>query len=159
MGGVIGGKGQKGKWSLYARFDKKSLIKRIEKIGRFRSRINLSNMDAIDFLIFLDSKIKSKLFIYLDPPYYFKGKKLLYTNYYNEDDHLHIAKRLRNLNQSWVLSYDNVTEIKNLYYGFYSLTYSLNYSAQNHYKGEEILFFSKDIKVPEINNPIRLNIN
>lgn len=49
-GGVIGGKNQEGKWKLDARYNKSDLISRIHKISENRHRIDLYNMDAIDFI-------------------------------------------------------------------------------------------------------------
>src|SRR5205807_3700 len=45
-GGVIGGLSQKGAWGIDARFGKQSLIERVRKIGRYRDRIQLYQMDA-----------------------------------------------------------------------------------------------------------------
>jgi len=50
-GGVIGGKNQDGAWKLDARFNKDDLIRRIEKIAMYRSRIRLYNLDAAELLI------------------------------------------------------------------------------------------------------------
>lgn len=49
-GGVIGGKNQEGQWKLDARYNKSDLISRIQKISKNRERIDLYNMDAIDFI-------------------------------------------------------------------------------------------------------------
>ncbi len=40
-GGVIGGNKQQGKYKMDARFNKENLISRIQKIARFKSRINV----------------------------------------------------------------------------------------------------------------------
>ena len=48
-GGVIGGKNQTGEWGVDARFGKDDLLQRIQRIGRYRSRINLYHQDALDF--------------------------------------------------------------------------------------------------------------
>jgi DNA adenine methylase len=49
-GGVIGGKNQDEDWKLDARFNKDDLIKRIEKIAMYRSRIRLYNLDAAELI-------------------------------------------------------------------------------------------------------------
>jgi hypothetical protein len=46
---VIGGKEQTGEWGLDARFGKPELINRIRKIGRYKSRIKLYQLDALEF--------------------------------------------------------------------------------------------------------------
>lgn len=51
--------------------------------------------------------------IYCDPPYYAKGNSL-YAQRFSKEDHLRLAAVLRHRN-GWVLSYDAVEEIRNLY--------------------------------------------
>src|SRR5690606_16514373 len=91
-GGVIGGKDQKGKYKINARFNKPDLIERIKKIAELRDRISLS---CIDGLAFIDkmNKIKEEVFIYLDPPYYQKGADL-YMNFYSNNDHKNLSKHV-----------------------------------------------------------------
>ncbi len=48
-GGVIGGKKQTGRWSLDVRFTKSEITQRIRRIGRYRNRICLYQLDALDF--------------------------------------------------------------------------------------------------------------
>jgi len=47
-GGVIGGKNQTGEWRIDARFNKSELVKRIQRIGRYSSRIKLYQLDALE---------------------------------------------------------------------------------------------------------------
>ena len=49
-GGVIGGKEQAGEWKIDARFNRKDLIQRIQRIGRFSSCIHLYDLDAVNFI-------------------------------------------------------------------------------------------------------------
>ena len=49
-GRMIGGKGQTGRWKLDARFNKRELTRRIRKIGRYRTRISVSQQDASSFI-------------------------------------------------------------------------------------------------------------
>lgn len=69
--GPIGGKRQLGEWKIDARFNKKNLAQRIKKIAAYKDRIELFNLDAVDFMknqltnLNLDSK---KTLVYLDPP-------------------------------------------------------------------------------------------
>lgn len=152
-GGVIGGKEQTGKWKIDARFNKEELITRIRKIGRYRNRIRLSNFDALDFLDAISGKITPDSLIYLDPPYFVKGTEDLYTRFYKKEDHESVAERVKTLKYNWMVSYDNVPEICRLYKGFKSLTYDIHYSARNRYQGSEVMFFNKQLKVPNLENP------
>src|SRR3546814_6834297 len=80
-------------------------------------------------------------------PYYLKGKGL-YEHHYEHDDHAGIAKKVRKIKQSWIVSYDNVTQIRALYAAYRSVTFGLRYSAQSRYEGSEIMFFADGMKMP-----------
>jgi len=146
-GGVIGGKKQTGKWALDARFNKKDLIARIEKVARYRYRISLYNLDAADFIHTVLPSVQPRSMIYLDPPYFVKGQQLLYTNYYEPRDHTLIAELVRGIQQRWVVSYDDVPEIRDLYRDYRYLSYSLHYSAQDRYRGAEVMFFCDELDI------------
>jgi len=146
-GGVIGGQDQTGKWKLDARFNKDHLIKRIQKVARFRSRITLTRLDAADLLLdWLNTDQDG--FVYLDPPYYVKGEGL-YTNFYEHAHHEVIADLVSRLSCTWVVSYDGVPEILRLYTGYSILPYTLSYSAADRYRGDEVMFFSSGLRLPE----------
>lgn len=152
-GGVIGGKAQSGEWKLDARFNKEDLVERIEKIGRYSSRIELFNLDAAKFIDHVTPRLSTKSLIYLDPPYYVKGNSLLYANFYDEQDHAFIARKVAGLKNHWVVSYDNVEEIRKLYTPFREVVYGISYSTQSRYQGKEVIFFSKGLSIPEVDNP------
>ena len=155
-GGVIGGKNQEGKWKLDARFNKPNLISRIQKIARYRSRITLHNLDARDFIGKIVPNLPMRTLVYLDPPYYVKGEGL-YQNFYRHDDHVEIAKLVREkISCPWVVSYDAAPEIKSLYKRSPHIEYGLNYSAQERYQGAEFMFFSKTLCIPDVANPAGL---
>jgi DNA adenine methylase len=50
-----------------ARFNRRDLIKRIEKIASYAPRINLYNIDAAKFLTERLPKIPKNSLVYLDP--------------------------------------------------------------------------------------------
>ncbi len=157
LGGVIGGKKQDGPWKLDARFKKENLIHRIEKIALYKSRIRLYNLDAADLIETVLPTLPQKTLVYLDPPYYVKGKGL-YENHYGHEDHEKIAKLVREkITLPWVVSYDHTPEIMEMYKDCNTITYGINYSAQNRYKGAEAMFFSDKLIVPDVKNPANLN--
>ncbi len=144
--GPIGGQDEKNqqiaKYKIDCRFNKIELIKRLQKIIDNRDKIFVSNLDA---LVFLKQIRDENAFVYLDPPYYSQGKAL-YLNYYNHEDHVMLANFLKNsANFHWVLSYDSVPEILELYSDFHLYEFKLNYTAQNSKKGTEILTHSSGI--------------
>lgn len=146
-GGVIGGQGQTGRWKLDARYNKANLTQRIQKIARFSGRITLTHRDAADFLGDWIQPERAG-FVYLDPPYYVKGEGL-YTNFYEHAHHEEIAELVGRLDGSWMVSYDSVPEIGVLYGKHRALGYSLSYSAADRYRGDEVMFFSSGLVVPQ----------
>ena len=144
-GGPIGGMNQQGKWKLDARFNKKGLIERIEKIHMYKNRIVIHNLDGIQ-LMDRYSKLHNKL-VYIDPPYYNKGSSLYYSHY-KDADHKKLAKFLnRNYKQNWVLTYDNTDQIRNLYPDRKQQTFSINYHASKPKIGSEVMIFSDSINL------------
>jgi DNA adenine methylase len=140
--GVIGGKKQTGPYKLNARYNKKDLINRIKLIAKYRGRIKIYNLDALELLDVLTPSIPQKSLLYFDPPYFNKGK-LLYKNYYTPDDHARIASRIRSLPFPWIVTYDNVPEIQELYDGTTQAEFSVSYSAHlDRPRGKEIMFYS-----------------
>lgn len=146
--GPIGGYAQTGKWKIDARFVKHTQIENLRCLSKFAPQIEISNMDAFAFLgLCLD---KSDSLLYLDPPYLKKGKKL-YKNFYQMKEHIQIARELeKHRCARWVVSYDNVKEIRDIYAQFSPITYNLNYSAGTKMVGTEVIFVSDSIIPPEI---------
>lgn len=157
-GGPIGGQDQSGKWKIDARYNKEGLRARIEKVGFYEDRIEVTNLDAIDFLkskVLAHSEV-NKMLVYLDPPYYIKGSSL-YLNHYHHCDHVTLAKFLR-LNRSfkWVMTYDNSPQINELYHDHQRVQFNLSYSANIAKQGTELLIHNDKVEVPL--NPDHLNI-
>ena len=146
--GVIGGKSQSGIWKLDARFNKVDLIKRIKNIGQLSSKINLNRQDAGEFINSLSKNIRQESLLYLDPPYYVKGKGL-YEHHFQDEDHIELYKKLLNAEYPyWLVSYDSADFIIRLYKEYRSILYNLNYSAQNRTIGKEVMFFSNSVIIP-----------
>ncbi len=154
-GGVIGGKSQTGPWRLDARFNHKDLISRIEQIADYKRRIHLYNLDAADLITKVLPSIPTKSLVYLDPPYYVKGAGL-YDSYYKHEDHVKLSKLVPRYikHQKWIVSYDNVPEVRRLYRSYRHRTYDLNYSAGERYRGTEIMFFCDSLEIPVVQNPV-----
>lgn len=152
--GVIGGKGQTGAYKMDARFDKDAMSKRIRVIAERAESISVYNEDAFALLNQVSTKLPSNTLVYLDPPYYVKGKGL-YRNFYKHEDHVAIANTIRaeSFKLPWVVSYDNTPEICAIYEGTRSLAYSLNYTAQKRYHGDEVMFFPEDLVIPDEHIP------
>ena len=146
--GVIGGLNQEGNYKIDARFSRNDLIRRIELIGRYKDRITVTNMDAESYINEYLPKLPANCLIYLDPPYYNKAKAL-YLNAYNKHDHARLAQTIQNkIRHNWVLSYDGVPQIIELYSNRRHFLYDLQYSAAKSYKGQEIFIFCDQLILP-----------
>ncbi|MFD0795494.1 DNA adenine methylase [Mucilaginibacter litoreus] len=154
--GPIGGQEQNGNYLIDVRFNKEELIRRIEKIAAARDQITLTNEDAVRIIRNINEfhPQVNDLFIYLDPPYYNKGK-LLYLNNYDHFNHQTLAAAVENLiDVRWLISYDNVPQIIEMYRGYRMSSFNLNYTLQSKKFGSELLVFSPDLI---IGNEIKVN--
>ena len=147
-GGVIGGKEQTGTYKMDVRFNKVDLIHRIRTVAACANRITLTNQDAVELIQGIQHPTDNTL-CYLDPPYYIKGRDL-YLNYYNDADHCNIAQAISHYAGHWIISYDAVDFLKELYRDYRQTEYFLNYSAGNPAKGKEIMIYSHDLVQPDV---------
>ncbi|MCK4462363.1 MAG: DNA adenine methylase, partial [candidate division Zixibacteria bacterium] len=153
-GGVIGGKKQTGTWKLDARYNKRDLIGRIQRIARYKNRISLYCKDGKDFIRLVLPKLPKRTLVYVDPPYYAKGQNL-YRNLFTQRDHESLAASIqRRIHQPWIVSYDAVPPVVALYRDRRVRRYYLSYSAQMRYSGQEVMFFSDDLVLPTASHPV-----
>lgn len=154
-GGVIGGRNQTGPWRIDARYNAHELVARVEAIARLGPRITLSQQDAAQMLIKGASVWPEKCLIYLDPPYYGKGRDLYY-GFYRHNDHAAMASLVQEnlIKQHWIVSYDNEEAICTMYAGRRRAAYSIGYSAREIKKGSEVMFFSDRVEVPPLIGPL-----
>jgi DNA adenine methylase len=146
-GGVIGGKAQTGDYKLDCRFNKADIIKKIQRIHSYREVVKITRMDAEECLKAWDKKLPKKSLVNIDPPYYAQGRDL-YLSFYHPEDHARLAKLIRSLKCQWMLTYDDVPEIENLYKGLPTYRKGLTYYAQVKRKASELLVLSKNMIAP-----------
>lgn len=148
-GGPIGGFDQTGNYLIDARFNREQLTRRIQRIGIYSDRIFVSGDDGLVLLKKLNKHHMrtSATFVYLDPPYYAKGPEL-YMNRFSDDQHSKLAAYLKTRkNFQWMMTYDDVEAIRDLYAGFPQFSFSLQYSASDHRKGQELLIYPESVQV------------
>lgn len=145
-GGPIGGTGQSGTWKVNARFTKKTITDRLEKIKEFRNKIEVCNLDGIELLKKLEGrKNREQYFIFLDPPYFQKGQSL-YLNHYSNKDHENLSGFLgKSLFKKWVMTYDDVPYIKNLYATMRTKGFAIQHNAYESKIGREVMIFPKSL--------------
>lgn len=143
--GIIGGNDQSGNYKMDCRFDKNNIEKKIRKIAAYKNQIEIYNQDINEFLINISDK---DAMIYLDPPYYLKGKEL-YHKYFEKEEHEKLRDTLKNKVQNpWIMTYDNADEIKELYKNYKIKQFILNYSVNSKRKETELMILSQNIINP-----------
>jgi DNA adenine methylase len=72
-------------------------------------------------------------------------------NHYEPEDHAKVSEKIQKIkNAKWIVSYDNVPQIRKLYAKSKSKKYFLTHTAYEIRIGKEIAFHSKGLIVPRI---------
>lgn len=146
-GGVIGGYDQRGKYPLDCRFHRPNLVRKIRRIALYRDRIQLTRMDAREYIQKVVPRLPRRSLVNIDPPYFGKGEEL-YMSFYTAKDHAALAQAVRTLGKPWMLTYDDAPEIRSLYLGQPGMRKELNYTAQDKKVGVELLVLSPQLRCP-----------
>jgi len=136
--GVIGGLSQTGNYKIDCRYNKVRLIGQINNIAQHKNNINLTNLDAAEFIDEVLPHVNKKCLVNIDPPYYVKGKGL-YQNFFEHDDHYRLYESVKNIQQPWIVTYDDAPEINDIYSEFNPRPFGLTYTAQTKRKGTEVM--------------------
>lgn len=144
--GPIGGANQTGQYKMDCRFKKENLAQKIERIATRANNIEIYNEDTLAFIQQnIDRLSEPQSFMYLDPPYYKNGSSL-YLNAYNHQDHENLRDLMAGLQYlKWMISYDDVEEIHQLYDGFRTAQHELSYFLQQKRKTNEFFIFADAI--------------
>ncbi len=149
--GPIGGFEQEGaQYTMAARFNRKNLIDKVLAIKDRKKNIRCYNQDVRTFLRNQMPGFGENSFIYFDPPYYNNGRRL-YKNFFKDQDHRMLADSIRTtVDIPWIVSYDNAPQIREMYGGLTTRTFSLSYSLANNGTGQEVMFFRNAALCPTI---------
>jgi DNA adenine methylase len=139
-GGPIGGLDQTGNYKIDARFNREDLIERIDRCALYRRKIVVTSLNGRD--IIRKYAGRADTFVYADPPYFEKAGSL-YLNNFRAADHEDLARVLNaKADAPWVLTYDAVPQVGELYAERRRYEFSLAYSAREVRKATEIVVLS-----------------
>ncbi len=139
-GGPLGGHGQQ-KCLVNSRWAPESICRKIYDIHKMLGAVKLSNSD---YSALIEDESKHAL-LYLDPPYHRQGRKL-YQHGFEHADHVRLRDLLRATPHHWVLSYDNVEPIRDLYQWTEIIEIPAQYSVAGSSTKSEVLICSPDYK-------------
>lgn len=140
-GGPIGGLDQSGTYKIDCRFNKEDISRRIEAIAQLKSKIKLYNKDAGYLIRMHLMKMKTLMFLNIDPPYVIKGSQL-YTNFFTEGDHLNLQRVIvKHLDAAypWIITYDDCSLVRDLYRRFHMQEYGISHNVGGTVPGKEIV--------------------
>lgn len=104
--------------NITSRWNVKTLEYRILNIHSYKEKIVLTNIDALE--IIENEYYNENNIIFIDPPYYQKGK-LLYPSFYQKEEHIKLASLIHSLTASMpkisdiIVTYDLHQDILDLY--------------------------------------------
>jgi len=153
--GPLGGMAQASAYGIDCRFYRSTIHERIERIAQLRDRVDA--VETCDWRVSLDryrqrfQENLSSCFIYLDPPFFNKAKKL-YNYVFNPEEHEALIKHLREVEVPWLLSYDYCTEIEELFQkkGLHYTTVPVRYtSAKQNSPNRKKEIIASNLKLPK----------
>lgn len=135
----IGGLGQRSAYTIDCRFNRESLIERIQGVARYRTKLRVNFGNALTYMRRNAERIRQQgALVYIDPPYVRFGYKL-YRYHYRENDHRALAEFVDAAPFKWVVSYDNVQFIRDLFHKQKIVPIFLNYAVRQSRRAEELL--------------------
>lgn len=118
-GGPLGGRNPNPenppKYPVDCRWSPDYICRRIANIHKIFSKFTVreNSCSSLDFSTVIKDTSQPCL-LYLDPPYFVKGGDL-YQYSFSVDDHIRLANDLKDIDHSWILSYDDCEEIREMY--------------------------------------------
>jgi DNA adenine methylase len=85
----------------------------------------------------------------IDPPYFRRGSEL-YKNFYAPEDHALVAETVQAMDRYWLVTYDDVPEIRSLYGKSRQFEIQQKYSVQTKRIGTELLIVSHKLSLPQL---------
>jgi DNA adenine methylase len=157
--GPIGGREQKSAYSIDCRFPRKTLVKRIRQAESLKHKVkfvwNISWRRGISLIHEMQNRgaLPTDIFFYFDPPFFEKANEL-YRYYFKDLGHRQLRDSILSLKTPWILSYDSIEQVKELYSEakidtvYLELLYSTSKSAGNRV-AQEVLLTNLQCQPPE----------
>lgn len=139
----IGGLEQKGTWKIGARFDANKLAERIELLGKYSTRVTVSERDGVDLIA--ESVSDQDTFVYADPPYLVQGDDL-YLDTFQWEHHERLAATLHEA-EGWLLTYDADPRVPILYAGLRCAVFGIAHTAARQHVGREFAVFAPNLSL------------
>jgi DNA adenine methylase len=139
-GGPIGGINQElAKYKIGCRWSPNHICQKIDELHKLLTRYNIyENKCTYYYFQQVVYGQNNKTLIYLDPPYYVKGNTL-YLNGLSTTGHRLLSHSLQHNCAKWVLSYDNCSEIRELYKWANIEEINVNYTIRSSHQKSELL--------------------
>jgi len=140
LAGPIGGPSQRSEWGVGCRYTAKNLIKNVKALSvLFKDRLEVTNESFSERL----KKVPENGVMYLDPPYFKKGKEL-YPVFMSREEHEDLGRLLKDY-KNWILSIDICPETESIYSGFrqekIQMLYTINGKKTEGVKKNEMVVF------------------
>jgi DNA adenine methylase len=118
--GPIGGQEQNTAYKIDCRFNRDNLADRLAEVAGLSDRVRfIHNTDWQLALQWVEAycgrgDLPSNIALYFDPPFFDKADRL-YSHYFSEADHERLRDALIELDDVWILSYDRLDRVAELY--------------------------------------------
>jgi DNA adenine methylase len=146
--GPIGGASQKSQYKIDCRFNKRAIVQGLRGLEHLSHAIEPRFGDALTWLTQVNSNdLSNNAFVYVDPPYFIQGPKL-YRHFFNDAQHGALAKSLTDATYPWLLSYDDVPRIRELYSQSNVQPIYLDYRVKSSRLAKEIMISNLVIPPP-----------
>ena len=141
----LGGIKQSSDYKIDCRFNRQKIMTLIADIAAYRNQVTVLYGDAMDFLTHeYELAPHNNHFLYVDPPYYEKGRSL-YRHWYTHEEHMGLARFLTHCNTPWLASYDNHEAIRMAYHQNNLGERYFDYTISKYRKTPELLISNQEI--------------
>ncbi|UZM84670.1 DNA adenine methylase [Limosilactobacillus fermentum] len=147
----VGGMNQNGKWKIDYEFNKARLRPLLIEIGKHSNHIDVVNYDMISGMSELsavsDKYSPEETLMFIDPPYVNQGRRL-YLPINSMTEHEKVAQQVKNLDCKWILTYDEIPELIDLYsFTANRYLYTLQYRVRTHRLATEFIAGSENLNL------------